>query len=213
MQSASNIAILDQLPEAGAGGAPESDSERRCIATGVVQAKDRLIRFVVGPDSTIVPDVDERLGGRGLWVSADRAALEKAIARNAFARAARQQVQAAADLPDRVAALIERRCLDLLGLARRAGQVVAGFEKVDAALRSGRAGVLIEAANGAQDGRAKLRGLAQGIPVVSCLDSAALASALGRSGPVVHAVIAPGRLAQRFLREADRLRGLLQTTG
>jgi ribosomal protein L7Ae-like RNA K-turn-binding protein len=112
-----------------------------------------------------------------------------------------------------VAALIERRCLDLLGLARRAGQVVAGFEKVDAALRSGRTGVLIEAADGAQDGRAKLRGLARGVPVVSCLDSAALASALGRSGPVVHAVIAPGRLAQRFLREADRLRGLFQTTG
>jgi predicted RNA-binding protein YlxR (DUF448 family) len=197
---------------ADAAGVAGPDTVRRCLVTGVVQPKDRLIRFVVGPENAIVPDIDERLGGRGLWVSADRAALEKAVARNAFARAARQQVQLAADLPGRVAALIERRCLDLLGMARRAGQVVAGFEKVDAALRKRRAGVLIEAADGAPDGRAKLRALASGLPVVSVLDSAALASALGRSGPVVHAVIEPGRLAQRFLREADRLSGLSKST-
>jgi uncharacterized protein len=188
---------------------PISASERRCLVTGSVRPKDELIRFVVGPDATIVPDVDERLGGRGLWLTSNREAIETAVAKRAFSRAARQQVRASDDLPRRVAGLVERRCLDLLGLARRAGQVVAGFEKVDAALRKGSAAVLIEARDGAADGRSKLRALAPAIPIVSCLDSAALAAALGRQSPVVHAIISPGRLAQRFLREANRLRGLI----
>ena len=213
MQTALDTAVPTHASEANPPGsamdAAETTTSRRCLVTGIVQPKDALLRFVVGPENEIVPDIDERLGGRGLWVSADRKTLERAVARNAFARAARQHVQVAADLPSRGAALVERRCLDLLGMARRAGQVVAGFEKVDTALRSRRAGVLIEAADGAEDGRAKLRALAPGVPVVSCLQSAALAGAIGRSGPVVHAAISPGGLAERFLREASRLRGLL----
>ena len=114
-------------------------AERRCLATGQVLPKAALVRFVVGPDGALVVDVEERLPGRGLWVKADRAALEKAAAKRLFGRSARQMVIVPGDLPAQVVARLERRCLDLLGLARRAGLAVAGFEKVRDWIRSGRA--------------------------------------------------------------------------
>lgn len=185
---------------------------RRCVVTGAVQGKEGMIRFAVADDGTLVPDLEERLPGRGYWITAERPVLVRALARAAFARAARRPVRAEPDLADRVGGLLARRCLDMLGLARRAGQVVAGFEKVREALAAGRAGVLLAASDGASDGRAKLRGLAAGLPVVELFDAAALGAALGRD-IAVHAAIAPGRLAERFLAECRRYRGFVIAGG
>ncbi|MDR3518668.1 MAG: RNA-binding protein [Azospirillaceae bacterium] len=182
---------------------------RRCIVTGVVQNREALIRFVVGPDNTIVPDVEGSLPGRGYWVVADRAALEKAIAKGSFSRAARRSVQVPPDLVDRVEALLERHCLDLIGLARRAGQAVAGFEKVRSALQRGQVGVLLAAADGAADGRGKLQALAGTLPVVVAFDAIRLGATLGRE-QAVHAALAPGALAARFLAESRRFAGIRQ---
>jgi len=103
--------------------------ERRCIATGDSQPARGLIRFVVGPDGQIVPDVAGKLPGRGIWVSADRAALDLAVKKKLFARAARQAVVVPEGLADLVTTLVRQRVIDLLSLARKSGQAIAGYEK------------------------------------------------------------------------------------
>lgn len=183
---------------------------RRCVATGEVKAKGDLIRFVVGPDGSVVPDLEERLPGRGHWVTSDRATLLRAIAKGAFSRAARRPVKAEPELAERVGALLKGRCLDLLGMARRGGQALAGFEKVREALKAGEAGLLLAAEDGAEDGKAKLRALAAhaapGIPLVGLFAAAEMGSALGRDMSV-HACVAPGRLAGRLEAECRRYAG------
>ncbi len=102
---------------------------RKCIATGALRPKDEMLRFVVGPDGSLVPDLDGCLPGRGLWLSAQRDMVNTACAKGLFSRAARHGVEVSADLAEQLEGLMVRRCLDLLGLARRAGEAVAGFEK------------------------------------------------------------------------------------
>jgi predicted RNA-binding protein YlxR (DUF448 family) len=191
---------------------PEADDEtgplRRCIASGERLDPERMIRFVVGPEDRLVPDVAGKLPGRGIWVSADRAKLGQAIDKRLFTRAARRPVKVDADLPKLVERLVERQCLDTIGLAKRAGAAVAGFDKVEAMLRKGPVGALVEASDGAADGREKLRRLAPGASVVSLFPATALAAAMGRDGIVVHIAIARGRLAERLIAASDRLAGL-----
>ena len=184
-----------------------ADAGRRCIVGGEVVPRQRLIRFVIGPDNNLVPDLAETLPGRGLWLRAHRDVLDKALARNLFAKAARRPVTVGADLGDLVEGLLARRCLDLLGLARRAGVVVTGFEKVRAMLAAGRAGLLITAAGAAPGGRAKLRALAPDVPVTEVLETEELAAALGR-GHVVHVAVARSPLADRIFDDTRRLEGL-----
>lgn len=187
---------------------------RRCIASGAVQPKEGLIRFVVGPDGEVVPDLEERLPGRGLWVAAERAALDRVLSKNLFSKAARRAVRVPADLAERLDRLLERRCLDAIGLARRAGQALAGFEKVREALRANQVGrngpppaLLVEASDGSADQRGKVTALAPDKPVIDLFDSPALAAALGRDH-AVHAVVAQGGLAEGLARDAARLKGI-----
>ena len=177
---------------------------RRCIASGESKPREALLRFVVGPNGALVPDLGEALPGRGLWVSAERAALTKACDRGLFARAARRPIAVAPDLIDEVEGQLTARTLDLLGLARRAGGLVTGFDQVRRMLAAGRAAVLIEASDGARHGRARLGALARDIPVIAHFDGAALSRSVGRDN-VVHAALAPGRLADRFVQESARL--------
>lgn len=187
---------------------PKADRspERRCIVTGEVKDRGQLVRFVVGPEGAIVPDVVGDLPGRGIWVTASRAAVETAAKRRLFAKAARAPVTVAPDLADQVERLLAKRAVELLGLANRAGLVAAGFEKTRARLERGEAAALIGARDGAQEGRRKLRALARGVPVVESLYSAELDLALGR-GNVIHAALAAGGLTLRFVTEATRLSG------
>lgn len=193
-------------------GPDEDDDEkgplRRCIASGERLAPERMIRFVVGPEDRLVPDVAGKLPGRGIWVSARREALEQAIAKRLFTRAARRPVVIDGDLPALVDRLIERQCLDMLGMAKRAGMAVAGFDKVEILLRKGAVGALIEACDGAADGREKLRRLSQGAPVIALFTAATLAATMGRDGIVVHAAVTRGKLAQRLVAASDRLAAL-----
>jgi len=129
-----------------------------------------------------------------------------AVAKRLFARAARAPVTAPGDLADQVEALLRRRCRDLIGLARRAGQAVAGFEKVRAALREGKAAVLVAALDGGDSGREKIRAAARDLPLVDVLNAAELGAAFGREH-VVHAAVAPGKLSGELTRAAARLAG------
>lgn len=179
---------------------------RRCLVSGAVRPKPELLRCVVDPGGRLVPDIAGKLPGRGLWLTARRDIVALAVAKRLFARAARAPVTVEAGFEDRIEAQLAERCRDLLGLARRAGQGVAGFVKVKAALGAGDAAVLVAAIDGAADGRDKLAGLASRLPLVACLTCAELAQAFGREH-VVHAVLKPGRLAGAFVAEAKRLAG------
>jgi predicted RNA-binding protein YlxR (DUF448 family) len=184
----------------------EGGTVRRCIVTGELRPKTELVRFVVGPEGSIVPDVSGRLPGRGLWLTARRDIVATATTKRIFARAARTQVGVDEGLADRIEQLLAARCCDMLGLARRAGQALAGFVKVRTLVASGGAAVLVEAADGGSDSRAKLAALAPALPVIDRLSCAELSAAFGREH-VVHAALMPGRLASSLVAEAARLGG------
>lgn len=192
------------LPLSGEGTV--DPSQRRCLALGAPRDRGLLIRFVVGPEGVIVPDVDERLPGRGLWVTADRQAIDLVLRRKLFAKAARQAVRVPENLPVLLETALARRCRELLGLARRAGQGVFGQQKVRERLLGGVEGVLLEAADGAEGDCRKLRALAPAMPVVRVLSAAEIGAAVGREH-IVHGLLQSGRLAERFIRESSRLAG------
>lgn len=179
---------------------------RRCIATRESLPRERLVRFVVGPDQVVVPDVAGKLPGRGLWLSASRDIVSRACAGNLFAKAARCPARVPGDLAQQVEDLLARRCLELIGLARRAGQAVAGFEKVRAVLSRDRAGALLSAADGAAGGRDKLGVLQPGVARIDILTGTELSGVFGRE-TTVHAAVVKGNIADRLVVEAARLAG------
>lgn len=187
--------------------APElRGAARRCLVTGAVRPKAELIRFVLDPKGNVVPDIAGKLPGRGLWLTAQRDILATAASKRVFARAAKASAVVPDGLEDRVETLLAQRCVEILGLARRAGLAVAGFVRVKAALTAGKVAVLVEAMDAAADGQEKLTVLAPGLPQVSCLSARELAAAFGREH-AVHVGLGKGRLAALFIEEARRLSG------
>lgn len=180
--------------------------QRRCIATGTTGDRSRLLRFVVSPDGELIPDVASDLPGRGLWLTPRRDIVERAVAQRCFARAARQAVSVPPGLADRVEALLAQRCCDAIGLARRGGLAVAGFEKVCEAVRSGKVALLLSALDGAEGGRGKIGALGRGLPLATVLTASEMAAVFGRDH-VVHVALGGGRLSSRLLADAERLAG------
>ena len=187
---------------------------RRCIVTGDTQPPDGMVRFVVGPEGLLCPDLGRELPGRGIWVGCRRNLVDRAVKNRLFARAAKGPVTVPDDMADQVESVMVRRCLDLLGLGKRAGQLTLGFEKVRAILRKDFTAIAITAADGAENGWRKLlsgdpdRVNASGHPdrnVVDLFTVAELSLALGREN-VVHAVLRKGGLTDRFLNESRQLR-------
>ncbi len=187
------------------------EPERRCIATGESQPKAGLIRFVVGPDAQIVPDIMGKLPGRGIYVSADKAALELACKKNLFARAAKAPVTVPDDLMAQVEQALVKRVVDLISLDRKAGRAVTGFEKVKDWLAKGEAKVLIQASDGSDRGKDRLF-TPEGGRFFGCLTSSEIGLAFGRDY-AIHAALAAGGLTTRVVEEAARLSGLRGTGG
>lgn len=184
-------------------------AERKCIATGEVLPKANLIRFVVGPEATIYPDLAEKLPGRGIWVSAKRAAIDKAVKKGLFSRGAKQKVVVPDDLSDQVTALLQKRLIERIALARKAGKAICGLEKVKTALISGEAWLLLQASDGSERGKTALRPPKDAKTSIQCLNSVELGLAFGRDS-VIHAAILAGSNYKRILFEANRLTGLLK---
>ncbi len=194
--------VLEALDMAG----DDPSSSRSCFVSRSAASRDRLIRFVLDPDAHVVPDLDERLPGRGMWLSAGRDVVNKAVKNRLFGRAARQKVCVDDDLADQVERLLTRRFYDGFGLSRRAGQMVMGFDQVQTWLVTSKPAVLIAAFDGAEDGRRKLRHLAADKPLIVAGPREELGAAVGRES-LVHAILPPGKLAVRTLRDAARLSG------
>lgn len=160
----------------------------------------------------MTPDFTGALPGRGGWVTASRQAIETAVRKDAFARSFKQRATTPDDLSDRVEAGLVKAALNALGLARKTGDVVLGFEKVRAALKVKDIAVLIAAADAAEDGKKKLRSHLGAASLIESFDVAELSGALGRDG-VVHAALKNGPASLRFLREARRVEGFRTETG
>jgi predicted RNA-binding protein YlxR (DUF448 family) len=187
-------------------------SVRTCLVTRVAHLPDELIRFVLDPDGLVVPDLANRLPGRGAWVLCDRHAVAAAVRSKTFARSLRRQATAPADLPDLVERLMVKRALDALSLANKAGFVVTGFTRVEAAIVAREASLLVHGADAADDGVEKLdrkfkavaRELRGPAPIVRELSIEQMSLAMGRSN-VVHAALSRSGATASFLKEATRL--------
>ena len=204
------IVVAHKMDETEPGSRADA-RERRDIVSGEIMPDNRLIRFVADPDGHVVPDAAAKLPGRGLWVEASRDAVNKAVEKKLFSRAAKAQVTADADLSARAEKALVARMLGDLGNARRSGALVLGFDNVLRALEGAKPPkVLIEAFDGAADGKRKLYAAAHRMElncvVLESLTSAELGLALGREN-VIHAAVQPGGLAERLTFDAERLSG------
>ena len=184
----------------------EDGPDRKCIVTGEVQPKFGLIRFVVGPEDVIYPDISDKLPGRGVYVAADRDTLEMAVSKKLFSRGAKQQVIIPEDLLDEVEKQLARKVVDLIAMSRKAGSAVAGYEKTKSWLQSEEAQVLYQAVDGSGRGKSKLSTPHYG-SYIGWLTSEELGLAFGRQ-IVIHGALASGGLTKRVVEEAQRLRGV-----
>jgi uncharacterized protein len=200
---------LDHGPRTG-----KSATMRMCAVSREVRAVDDLIRFVIAPSGEVVADVKRKLPGRGLWIGASRRTVAEAVRRHQFSRGFKRDVRVAATLPADTEALLERSCTEALAMAAKAGQVVAGFAKVEAQLTQGSTAALMHASDGAADGIRKLDAIAgqkgriggesRDLPIVTALTSAQLDLALGRSN-VIHAALLAGPASKTFLSRCQIL--------
>ncbi|HCX13692.1 MAG TPA: RNA-binding protein [Rhodospirillaceae bacterium] len=188
-------------------GDAERGPLRRCIASGASLPITSLVRFVADPKGTIVPDICNALPGRGLWLTADRAMIEKAATKQMFTKAAKRNVTTGPNLVEQVEGLLKRRCLNHIGLARRAGLVAIGAEKVKTQIATGLTAALFEAANGSLPERQKIFSLAPHVPMVDLFTSAELGAALGRD-TAVHVALLRGGLTRVLLEDVVRYAGL-----
>jgi predicted RNA-binding protein YlxR (DUF448 family) len=188
----------------------DKSPERRCVVSGQSGPKSGLIRFVIGPEDQVVPDLLEKLPGRGIWVSADRAALETAVSKGHFSRSARREVKVPDGMVADLEARLSHRVTDLLSMARKAGRAVAGFEKVKGWLLSGEARLLLQASDGSERGKTRLRPPPGEGTFIGVLTASELGLAFGREH-VIHAALAAGGLTDRVRDDALRLSGVRGT--
>lgn len=211
MLTIADAAELDDGPR------KKSGTERLCAVTRQVRPIAELIRFVVGPDGTVVPDLKRKLPGRGLWITNSSTVVAEAAKRGVFARGFKRQVQVPPALADDTGALLARAVTDALAMAAKAGEVVSGFTKVERSLTEGSAVALIHASDAAADGVRKLDATARRtadpaeikdlrgpLPIIETLTSDELDLALGRSN-VIHAALLAGAAAKTVLLRSDAL--------
>ena len=189
----------------------QSGSERTCLVTRTTGSPDVMIRFVVGPDATVVPDIRRKLPGRGVWVVARADKVAEAVRRQAFARGFKTKVLASEALPEQIRELLDKDCLQALALANKAGQVVTGFAKVEDAIAKGAVVALIHAREASADGIRKLaqagrrrQGEAGEAAQINLFTSLQLDLALGRTN-VIHAALTEGSASRNFAAKCSRL--------
>lgn len=189
--------------------------ERRDVASGQTLEPWQMIRMAFGPEGQLVPDFSCKLPGRGAWVASDRSSVEKALSTKAFARAAKAKIILPDNLSDQLEAGLARRVLGLLGMAKRAGEIETGFDKVRGAAQGGLLAYRFEASDGSEDGRSKIRVNAKAIakefeedpaPVVGCFAGEELGAVFGREH-LVHVGVRKGRVAVALQKELTRLVG------
>ena len=187
--------------------------ERKCIVKRQTAERDQLLRFVLGPDendnnNVVVPDLREKLPGRGVWVTCNKFAVEEAMAKNLFARGFKSKCMVPGDLSGKIDELLEKRCLQALSLAKKAGQVITGFDKIFSAISKTELEMLIEAQDGAEGGRKRLEKKFVAVfpdgKIIKLFTSAQMDVAFGGIN-VIHAAITHGNMTQNVLAAVEKL--------
>jgi len=180
-----------------------SDTERRCLASGEMKPRSEMIRFVIAPDQSVVPDLSENLPGHGLWVTTSVDAIQLATKKNLFAKAAKEPAQPALDLADMVTRLLRRRCCDLLGLAKGAGIAVLGEAQTESALRARKLGLLLRAPDAT-------RALDNRYAITECtlLSRDEMGATFGYD-QIVYAGLSPHKLTEKLKQELSRLHSMI----
>ena len=210
MKEQADIILPPELDKRG-----HKSRERKCVSRNEVRDPQVMIRFVIGPDNTVFPDILGKLPGRGVWVSATREDLETAIQRGGFKRGFKGNVKIPDNLTEQVEAGLRKHTLSLIGMAKKSGKLFIGFDQVMAAARTDALGWRIEATDGAEGSRGKIRTLSKAVArevelklprVIGCFDSSELGAVVGRNS-LIHCAIPHGRIAKSLGVSAQRLGG------
>jgi predicted RNA-binding protein YlxR (DUF448 family) len=202
--------LTEALHDGGVRDARRAGRTRMCAVSRAVRPEAELVRFVAAPDGSVAPDLRARLPGRGIWVGLDRATVAQAVRKNVFARGLKQPLKPASDLADQVSARLREAALGRLGLARKAGEVVVGFAKVEAAVAKAPLAAVLMAADAAEDSRRKIaqalrrRGATAEMPLIRLFSEAELGLALG-GAHVIHAAVLQGPAGRSFVEAVTRL--------
>lgn len=184
--------------------------ERKCIVCGEVTEKDELLRFTVTPDGQVIPDFKKKLPGRGVWVKCSKTALQTAVDKNLFSKAFKKAVKADAFLVQTVEELLRKRGLDAVSLARKAGVLITGFEKVCEAVKKGKVAFVLEAKDAGADGHNRIMLLAKDLEVFRTYEIEELDKALNKVN-TVHAAFLKGEMAKAIRNEFSRFENFLNS--
>ena len=191
--------------------------ERRCLVSGETRPKSEMVRFVLSPDGTVTPDIMEKLPGRGVWITASYDAVNEAAKKGLFARGFKSKVSKPEALADQTRELLVRRVLGLLTMAVKSGHILLGFDQVKSAAQADYLAWRIEASDGSEGGRGKIRVLTKAVshelerretPVLGCFSSETLGKAMGRDH-IIHAALKPGSMAKSVSAAARKLSGFM----
>ncbi len=186
--------------------------ERLCAVTKIVKPDFELIRFVANEAGEVFPDIHARAPGRGIWISSDAKILEQGIKQNTFSRSFKTKLDPKPELIEITKKALYNNCLNLLGIAKRSAQFIFGFDNVENHLRNKASAFLIEASDGAIDGRNKILSLAKrwpNIEIISCFNGTEIGGIMGRDN-IIHAIIPDGQFANNWRREINRLKGFME---
>ncbi|MGD9637812.1 MAG: DUF448 domain-containing protein [Alphaproteobacteria bacterium] len=184
--------------------------ERKCIVTGASLTKEEMIRFVIDPKGEIIPDIYEKIDGRGFWVSASKTKIETAINKKLFAKASHKKVNASIDIIPLIEKLLKQKCLNLIGFSKKASSLIAGFEKVKVALKKREVYLLIIASNGKENGIKKISPFIEpDVPVINVFDSEELGHIIGKDDTVFIA-IKKSTIAEKLFAEIKRFYNFIE---
>lgn len=186
------------------------DVLRKCIATGQILEKDKLLRFTVTPDLQVIPDFKKKLPGKGIYVINAQSALKTAVEKNLFAKAAKLKAKVNPELPDMVEQLLRKKALETISLSRKAGTLVTGMEKVLEALKKNKAAFILEANDAADDGHQRILTAANGLEVFRLFDIEELDKALNKVN-TVHVAFLKGEMAKTVHHEFNKLSDFLNS--
>ena len=184
----------------------ENQGFMKCMVTGKVKPKSDLLRFVIGPENCLFPDLLEKLPGKGIWVCSDYRAIQQAEKKDLFSIISGQKVRIPEHFLVKIENQISQRVLDFIGLARKSGKAVCGYEKVKDWIAKEIAKVIVQSSDGSERGKSKLK-LPAGLVLIDWLNSDELGKAFGRE-KVIHCALASSGVTQRVVQEALRLKGI-----
>lgn len=188
-----------------------SEVSRKCIVSNETFNKDELLRFVE-IDGQIIPDLAKKLPGRGVYVTNSSNMLKKAIEKKLFSKALKKNVGENISLHEMVVNIVRNQGLSSVNIARKAGVLITGFEKVKNLIISGKAAFILEANDAGDDGHNRIVLLAKGLEVFTMYNIEELDKALNRVN-TVHVAFKKSEMSNKVYKDFSKIRDFLGKWG